>query len=307
MVNPSAGRMLETTDMNSSLNHIVLAKCRALLPLLLLAFVPRLAAQTFTYDADGLYYSCDPGTKEAVLIACRDANTGYVYEQANVFVPATITVSGASMGGDSSSESENTYTVTEIGEGALEGAWAQTLAFGKGSQVRIIRRRGLYGLGIKTLELPASLRVIEEEGLYIRSSQKTQSFIATLVLPASLDSLGLSSIVLNRLQKLRFLGMTPPKCAVAEGDARNPWTAADNATPEDITVEYPEGCRDLYKERVGIGDYFTAFAEPETPTGVEETDAETRSSAGAARKVMQGGRVTIIRGNRTYNLFGQGL
>ena len=273
----------------------------------MLSFVLPMAAQTFTCDVDQLWYSCDPATREATVITCQNAKTGYVYEQANVFVPATITVSGASMGGDSSSESENTYTVTEIGEGALEGAWAQTLAFGKGSQVRIIRRRGLYGLGIKTLELPASLRVIEEEGLYIRSSQKTQSFIATLVLPAGLDSLGLSSIVLNRLQKLRFLGMTPPKCATAEGDARNPWTAADNATPEDITVEYPEGCRDLYKERAGIGDYFTAFAEPETPTGVEDTDAETRSSAGAARKVMQGGRVTIIRGTRSYNLFGQGL
>ena len=79
-----------------------------------------------------------------------------------------------------------------------------------------------------------------------------------------------------------------------------------NATPADIAVEYPEGCKDIYKERAGIGDYFTVFAEPETPTGVEET-LGARSSAGAARKVMRNGRVTIIRGTRTYSLFGQGL
>lgn len=273
----------------------------------LLAFVPYLSAQTFTCDVDQLWYSCDPATREATVIACRNAQTDYVYDQANIFVPATITVGGASFGGGSGSESENVYTVTEIGESAFEGSWAQTLTFDTESKVRVIRRRGLYGLGIKTLVLPASLRVIEEQGLCIRSSQKAKSFISTLVLPAGLDSLGLGAVALNKLQKLRFLGMTPPKCAVAEGDARNPWTTADCATPADIAVEYPEGCKETYKERAGIGDYFTAFAEPETPTGVEETDAETRSSAGAARKVMQGGRVTIIRGTRSYNLFGQGM
>ena len=267
----------------------------------LLAFVPYLSAQTFTCDVDQLWYSCDPATREATVIACRNAQTDYVYDQANIFVPATITVGGASFGGGSGSESENVYTVTEIGESAFEGSWAQTLTFDAESKVRVIRRRGLYGIGIKTLDLPASLRVIEEQGLCIRSSQKTKSFISTLILPAGLDSLGLGAVALNKLQKLRFLGMTPPKCAVAEGDARNPWTTTDNATPADIVVEYPEGCKDAYKERAGIGDYFTTFAEPETPTGVEET----QDANGSARKVLQGGKVFIIRGTRSYNLFGQ--
>ena len=302
--------MLERTDMNTNPIHIKLVESRMchLLTLLLLLSFMSLSAQTFTYDADGLYYSCDPATHEAVVIACKSAKTDYVYEQANVFVPATITVSGASIGGGSGSESANVYTVTEIGESAFEGSWAQTFAFDNESKVRVIRRRGLYGLGIKTIVLPASLRVIEEQGLCIRSSQKTQSFISTLILPAGLDSLGLGAVALNRLQTLRFLGMTPPKCALADGNARNPWTADGNATPADIVVEYPEGCKDIYKERAGIGDYFTAFAEPETPTGVEEPDTSgIRSSAESARKVLQGGRVVIIRGTRSYNLFGQGM
>lgn len=267
----------------------------------LLAFVPYLSAQTFTCDVDQLWYSCDPATREATVIACRNAQTDYVYDQANIFVPATITVGGASFGGGSGSESENVYTVTEIGESAFEGSWAQTLTFDTESKVRVIRRRGLYGIKIKTLDLPASLRVIEEQGLCIRSSQIAKSFISTLVLPAGLDSLGLGAVALNKLQKLRFLGMTPPKCAVAEGEARNPWTTADNATPADIAIEYPEGCKEAYKEHAGIGDYFTAFTEPETPTGVEEMQDANSS----ARKVLQGGRVLIICGTRSYNLFGQ--
>lgn len=297
--------------MNNQRIHIIgIANCchLVLIVLFLLVFVSPLAAQTFTCDVDGLYYRCDKQTREAVVIACQNEETGNVYQEANIFIPTTITVGGANYGGGSGTESENTYTVTEIGEQAFEGSWAQTFTFDKGSQVRIIRRRGLYGIKIKTLDLPESLRVIEEEGLYIRSSQIAKSYIAMLVLPAGLDSLGLSSIVLNRLQKIRFLGMTPPKCATAEGDARNPWTAADNATPEDIAVEYPEGCRDIYKDCAGIGDYFTAFAESETPTGIEETlGARTSSSAESVRKVMHNGRVVIIRGTRTYSLFGQGL
>ena len=276
--------------------------------LAMLSFVLPMAAQTFTCDVDQLWYSCDPATREATVITCQNAKTGYVYEQANVFIPATITVGGANYGGGSGSESENVYTVTEIGESAFEGSWIQTLSFDPESKVRVIRRRGLYGVGIKTLDLPASLRVIEEQGLYISSSKIAKSFISTLVLPAGLDSLGLSAIVLNKLQKLRFLGMTPPKCAIAEGDARNPWTSAGVVTPADIVVEYPEGCKDIYKERAGIGDYFTVFSEPETPTGVEEPDTSgIRSSSESARKVLQGGRVVIIRGTRSYNLFGQGL
>lgn len=279
-----------------------------LLILVLLALVPYLSAQTFTCDVDQLWYSCDPATREATVIACKNAQSDYVYDQANIYIPATITVGGASFGGGSGSESENVYTVTEIGESAFEGSWAQTFVFDTESQVRVIRRRGLYGIGINTLVLPASLRVIEEQGLCIRSPQIAQSFISTLVLPAGLDSLGLGAVALNRLKTLRFLGMTPPKCAVAEGDARNPWTTTGNATPADIAVEYPEGCKDIYKERAGIGDYFTVFSEPETPTGVEEPDTSgIRSSAESARKVLQGGRVVIIRGTRIYNLFGQGM
>lgn len=275
----------------------------------LLALASCLQAQTFTCDVDQLWYSCDPATREATVIACKNAQTDYVYEQANIYIPATINVGGASFGGGSGSESENVYTVTEIGESAFEGSWAQTLTFDTESKVRVIRRRGLYGIGIKTLVLPASLRVIEEQGLCIRSSQKAKSFISTLVLPAGLDSLGLGAVALNKLQKLRFLGMTPPKCAVAEGEARNPWTTDGNATPADIAVEYPEGCKDVYKEHAGIGDYFTAFAEPETPTGVEDTDAETLGarSSSPSTKTLLNGRVLIQRDGQTYTLLGNPL
>jgi len=266
-------------------------------------------AQTFTCDVGGLYYLCDKSTHEAVLIACqKDEGNGYVYLQDDVFVPATITVSGASMGGEGGgSESSNTFAVTEIAENALAEAWAFSITFEKPSNLRVIRKRGLYDIGVSgSFALPEGLQVIEEEGLYVKSSNKATQFISKLVLPASLDSLGKSAIVLNKLQTLQFLGTTPPKCHYTEDS--NPWKGTDTATPEDVEIQIPAGTDDAYNNRKGIGTYFAFFPgpAPEVPTGMEEvTGGADGSSAGPATKLLRNGQVLILRDGRCYSLLGQ--
>ena len=234
-------------------------------------------------------------------------------------LPAILTVSSSSIGDEGSSQEDRTYKVTEIGENALKDAWAFTITFEKNSNLRVIRRRGLYGISCSgAFVLPASLKTIEDEGLYVKSSSKAKQYISELVLPEGLESLAVSSIVLNKLQTLRFLGAVPPMCATAEGEtACNPFTAIGCATPEDVDVIVPDGSFDAYRQRSGIGDYFTVFTSyaPETPTGMEETLEEQSSSpaddttgslqsGNTARKVMIGGKVLILRDGHSYNVLG---
>ena len=53
-------------------------------------------ADTFTYkDTQGLYYYCDDATREAVLIACPDADAGYECRQDAIVIPATLTINSS--------------------------------------------------------------------------------------------------------------------------------------------------------------------------------------------------------------------
>ena len=267
--------------------------------LLVVAMLPA-KADTFTYkDADGLYYLCNEETLEAVLIASQSADDDYVYTDDVIHIPATVTVSGSSLGSGGGSESSRVYKVTEIGEAALKDCWAFTITFGSNSNLRIIRKQGLYGISVSgTFTLPEGLQVIEEEGLYVKSPNSAIQFVSTLVIPASLDTLGKSAIVLNKLQTLQFLGITPPKCHYT--DDSNPWTGTDTATPKDVQIQIPTGTDDAYGNRKGIGNYFSFF--PETPTGTEEIARGADGSS--AIKVLLNGRVLILRDGRFYTMLG---
>lgn len=265
-------------------------------------------------DASGLFFRCDPDTKTAVLIATQEKNQKK-YRMEHIVVPATVTVEEGNISTGGTSQSEQVYTVTEVDDNALKGATAYTITFAEPSSIVTLGERALYDVWASgTLTLPSSLRLIKREALYVVVGSTAADYISRLVLPASLDSLCVSAIVLDRLQELVFTGAEPPRCEVLRQitGARNPWTAEDAATSPDVKVTYPESAYDAYQKRFGIGDYFTCFKkeEPETPTGIEETLGARSSSPApedsAARKVLQNGRVTIIRGTRTYSLFGQG-
>ena len=124
----------------------------------------------------------------------------------------------------------------------------------------------------------------------------------TLVLPASLDSLSLSAIVLPNIQKIVFLGSTPPRCAINKGSltAYNPWTSDnDGATPADIKIEVPKGASDAYKQAAGIGDYFTCFKQ-DTPTAMDNM----REAVAPATKSLRNGMLIIERNGAYYDARG---
>ena len=272
----------------------------------------------FVYkDASGLYFRCNSDTKQAVLIPTQEKNAKK-YRMEHIGVPTTVTVEEGNISTGGTSQSEQVYTVTEVDDNALKGATAYSITFAEPSSIVTLGERALYDVWASgTLTLPSSLRLMKREALYVVVGKNAADYISKLVLPASLDSLCVSAVVLDRLQELVFEGTVPPRCEVLRDGlgAYNPWTAEDAATSPDVMVTYPESAFDAYKKRFGIGDYFTCFKkdDPETPTGVEVIeDAVVKRSSPASedsvvRKVMQNGRVVIIRSNRTYNLFGQGM
>ncbi len=271
--------------------------------------ISNIAAQTFEYkDASGLYYLCDDATMEAVVIACKDASADYEYQQNSITIPATITITRSSIGEQGATQEDLIYKVSEIGENALKNAWAFSVIFAENSNVRIIRKGGMYGIGCSgTLTLPASLRIIEQEGIYVKSSAKAKQFISEIILPAGLEKLDISSIVLNKLQTLQFMGAVPPICETATGQtACNPFTAIGCNTPEDVTVLYPDGCFAAYKNAAGIGDYFTCFTDGEggttTDIGIAQNKGEKENTT--AKKVMINGQVVIVRNGEYFSLLG---
>lgn len=264
-------------------------------------------------DASGLYFRCDPNTMTAALLPTQEKNAKK-YRMENIVVPATITVEQGTISTGGTSQGEMVFTVTELEDNALKGATAYSITFAEPSSIVTLGERALYDVWVSgTLTLPSSLKLIKKEAVYVVVGKEAADYISKLVLPASLDSLCVSAIVLDRLQELCFMGTTPPRCEVLrEGvGAYNPWTAVEACTSPDVKVTYPEGAYEAYNDCFGIGDYFNSFEGPqdtETPTAVEQTHvSDEQTSSVSARKVMQGGRVVIIRGTRSYNLFGQGL
>ncbi len=176
------------------------------------------------------------------------------------------------MGGTSTGK---TYQVIALDKKAFYGAAATSVSFAEGSYVQWIGSLALANM--------------------VNLSQDT------LTLPASLDSLALSAVVLPGIKYIEFLGAVPPRCAVAtQGDAVNPWTSATEVTMPSVQVLVPEGAWSAYKAAAGIGDYFTCF-QGETPTGVTEQE----HASAKAYKVMQNGQLVIIHNGVVYDAQGR--
>ena len=97
--------------------------------------------------------------------------------------------------------------------------------------------------------------------------------VKKLILPSTLDSLSVMSVVLNELETLEFRGVVAPKCQVRVTTTQTqiPWVVNMTnkfPTPKNVQIIIPDGSYDSYKNQAGIGDYFYYFHK-ET-TGIED-------------------------------------
>ena len=224
---------------------------------------------------DGLFYDCNLSTQFAELAPSQTPKG--IYTTSEIFIPSTIQVStGGGQTGSGMQQGEVTYTITSIGAQAFAGATTTSIVFANPSNIATIKTKAFS-------DMPN---------------------LTKLVLPASLRTLELSSIILPGLTEIEFLGTTPPACELSDADngAYNPWTTLEASTSPDITIKVPEGALAAYQDAPGLGDYFTSLhREPEPGTGCEDIQTDTQR----VQKTMRNGRIYILRDGKCYDLQGQ--
>ena len=268
--------------------------------------LPRKAVQVEPDQFDeksGIYFHCDEKTMEAYIQDLYPDAEEY-YSQETFTVPTQIGISGLSISFDESGAgADYVFKVTALGKKALCKATVKNLVFTEPSNVCVFKEEALSQLSklTGTLTLPSSLKVIEKKGIFSGSTGGKMP-VTKLVIPAGIDSLGMSSVVLNQVKEIEFLGPTPPK-VYDDGNGVLPWTISKTSaynTPKDIKITYPQGADEAYKNAPGISTYFTQL---QSGTAIENTKRE----ASPATKSLYKGMLIIKRNGVKYTTTGQRL
>lgn len=148
----------------------------------------------------------------------------------------------------------------------------QSVSFAAPSHIQTLGMQSMQNMeGMTgTLELPEGLKLIDMTAIY-SDAKGGKMPVKKLILPSTLDSLSVMSVVLNELETLEFRGVVAPKCQinVKTTQTQIPWVVnmTNNfPTPKNVQIIIPDGSYDSYKNQAGIGDYFDYFTSPATDT-----------------------------------------
>lgn len=254
-----------------------------------------------TTDANGnvMLYMIDTESWTAEVSPLLEEDGG-PYGRKDYVIQDTLQteLAGQSQGG-ATGESKKIVDVVGIGEEAFYQSKVKSLTFETSSKFRYIRSRGMAEMKNMSgaLTLPEGLQEIDAMGLY-SGDEGDKMPVTELVLPSTLDTLGANSVVLDKLERLVFTSMTPPKMSSVF-----PWVNpvnGDFSTPKDIEVVVPQEAWSTYKNAKGIGDYFSCFGgdDPTDVTELENTPAK-------ACKVMRNGQLLIEKAGVLYTAEGK--
>ncbi len=234
-----------------------------------------------TLRADNLYYSIHNDT----AVVATDISGNKYASLTSVVIPENVSKTSCTIAENKATITKIDMPVVELGKSAFKGNNSiQSLSFANPSNIENIQSMAMMEMSALTgtLELPEGLKHISISGIH--SSTKGGNLpITTLILPSTLDSLDVISVILNQLQTLEFKGTTPPKCQVRVTTTQTqiPWIISPNnefPTPADVNIVIPEGTYNAYKGQAGIGDYFTYFAtETDTPNTRIDSDNLTNT------------------------------
>lgn len=253
-------------------------------------------AEKDTLLAEGLYYELNNLTHTATLIPAQN-ETGK-YEQQSVLVPAVVTKGDA------------VYPVVALAKAAFRFSTVASIVFEENSNVREIGMQAFQrAINLKELELPEGIKLIPVTAIHSdQDPAKEAMSLEELVLPASVDSLAMMSIVASSLKSIEFKGVVPPGCChkyIAASDYyQMPWIINNvhkHFTSQECMIIVPDGTLSIYQTAPGIGDYFTNI--------IEKKDVPTALSFSVSKestvKVIREGQLFIIRGDKMYNVAGQ--
>ena len=248
------------------------------------------------------YYDSDVKTAEVKDVSALVPEG--CYAKTSYVIPNTfdIAMGGSSTGGGIDVDAI-TFDVVGFGAKAFYKSLATSITFPTSGKFAYIRKQGMAEMKnlTGTLILPDGLKEIDEKGLFSGTTGGKMP-VTKLVIPASVDSLGKSAVVLNQVKEIEFLGTTPPK-VYDDGNGVLPWTISKTSaynTPKDIKITYPQGADEAYKNAPGISTYFTQL---QSGTAIENTKVE----ASPATKSLYKGMLIIERNGVKYTTTGQRL
>ena len=228
------------------------------------------AGETDTLRVGDLYYTIH---NDSTSVIPDLTGNGYG-TLASVIIPATISKTTCTINSGKAAVSETKMPVVALSRAAFRNnTTIQSVSFAEPSHIHTLGMQSMQNMeGMTgTLELPEGLKLIDMTAIY-SDAKGGKMPIKKLVLPSTLDSLSVMSIVLNELEELEFKGETAPKCQVrvTTTQIQIPWMINPNnqfPTPKNVKITIPEGSFDSYKNQAGIGDYFDYFNREETGIG----------------------------------------
>ena len=232
-------------------------------------------AATDTLRIGNLYYTIKDN--EATVVPNP---AGGVYAMSSVVIPSTITtVKGVATDGKIEAVATE-MPVVMLGRKAFFNATSITsLTFAEPSHIETLEQQSMQQMAglTGTLELPEGLKLIDMTALH-SGAKGGQLPVTKLILPSTLDSLSVMSVVLNELNTLEFHGAVAPKCQirVTTSQTQIPWMINPNnhfPTPKNVQIIIPDGSFESYKNQAGIGDYFDYFTSPSTDIETVEDNA----------------------------------
>ncbi len=246
------------------------------------------AAETDTLRAGDLYYAIKADS--ASIIA--DLTDNMYGTLTSVEIPATIARTTCTITDGKSAITRTDLPVVALGRKAFyNNKTIASVTFAASSHIEEIAVQAMQNMeGMTgTLELPEGLKHIATSGIH-SGLKGGQMPVKKLILPATLDSIDVISVILNELETLEFRGAKAPKCQVrvTATQTQIPWIIGatnEYPTPKDVEIILPEGAYDAYKAQAGIGDYFDYFTTPSTSVD-EVADATTPSVQRGIYNVM---------------------
>lgn len=232
------------------------------------------AGATDTLRIGNLYYTVTNDTA-AVMSDLTGNNYGTL---TSVVIPATVAKTVCTITDGKAAVAQTEMPVVALGRSAFKSNKSiQSVAFATPSNITEIQSMAMmYMEGLTgTLELPEGLKYIATSGIHSGLNGGLMP-VKKLILPSTLDTLSVISVVLNELDTLEFRGAVAPRCQVRITSTQRqiPWainlTNNKFPTPADVQIIIPEGAYDSYKAQAGIGDYFTYFQS----SGTDVKDVE---------------------------------
>ncbi|HCS87526.1 MAG TPA: hypothetical protein DIW30_03675 [Bacteroidales bacterium] len=239
---------------------------------------------TDTLRSGVLYYTIEGG--KAVVMP--DITGGSYKDEESVTIPTHVSKTVCTITAGRTNITAKEIPVTGLGKGAFRGNKSiHSLTFATPSNIEniqpmaMMQMEGMTG----TLELPEGLKHIATSGIHSGVSGG-QMPVKKLIMPSTLDSLDVISVILNELETLAFRGETAPKCQVKQLSTQKqiPWainlTSNRFPTPANVEIIIPDGTYNSYKNQAGIGDYFEYFINRETSQPDVMSESKTSRATG---------------------------